>query len=340
MSSDALTTQAMTPTYFRLLLRNLGLPKSAIEKALAKQGLSSSAVSDFDRPITVGEQLGVFAELVERLPPGRWLRAGRRFHVGVHGSMGIAFMSARDVRESLQILERFGPVRLPYVRTRSAIRRGGRYILAFDVTPSIEPLARIALMELAAVIRKNLLESVVGEEISGVIFEFDYPAPTHAALYEEELGLPVRFGRPRTAVTIPEALLDRECATADPAMYSTAVERLERRQRQVEGGQSMVVHLEELMEAGGDAGVGVDEAARALGMSRRSLARRLSEAGTTFRIVRDRHRRGRAELLLRDASLDIGEVAWRLGYRDVANFGRAARRWFGMAPGRYRQQLE
>ena len=338
---DALTTQPMTPTYFRLLLRNLGLPQSAIEKALAREGLSPSAVSDSDRPITVGEQLGVFAELVKRAPArARGSTAGRRFHVGTHGSMGVAFMSARDVRQSLQILERFGPLRLPYVRSRTATRNAGRYVLAFDVTLSIDSATRVALMEMIAVTRKHLLESVVGEPITGVTFEFDYPAPPHAALYDEKLGMPVRFDRPRTSVTVPEALLDRECATADPAMFATAVEPLEKRERQRDSEQSVIAHVEDLMESAGDGGLSVEDVAQALGMSRRSLARRLHAAGTNFRIVRDQHRRGRAEVLLRDASLDVGEIAWRLGYRDVANFGRAARRWFGMSPRRYREQVE
>ena len=46
-----------------------------------------------------------------------------------------------------------------------------------------------------------------------------------------------------------------------------------------------------------------------------------------------------AEALLRSPDFGIAEVSTSLGYEDPANFGRACRRWFGMAPGRYRQQL-
>jgi AraC-like DNA-binding protein len=40
--------------------------------------------------------------------------------------------------------------------------------------------------------------------------------------------------------------------------------------------------------------------------------------------------------LLRDRELTVADVAYTLGYEDPANFGRACRRWFGMAPGAYR----
>jgi AraC-like DNA-binding protein len=189
-------------------------------------------------------------------------------------------------------------------------------------------------------VRKGFIESVAGNSISEVSFEFDYPAPAHSDLYGRELGVPVRFDRSHTAMVIPESLLDRECATADPAMFASAIDRLEAKQRQLDDEHSVIGHVEVLLDASGDAGVPVEEAASALGMSRRSLTRRLSEAGTSFRAVRDHHRRSRAELLLRDRSLDLDEIAWRLGYGNVANLGRATRRWFGMPPGRYRHSLE
>jgi len=46
-----------------------------------------------------------------------------------------------------------------------------------------------------------------------------------------------------------------------------------------------------------------------------------------------------AEALLRNPHFGVAEVSESLGYEDPANFGRACRRWFGMAPGRYRRQL-
>ena len=65
MRRDSLASLPMTATYFHLLLWNLGLPRKAVEKALARAGLSPSAASDLDREVTVGEQLDVFAFLLD-----------------------------------------------------------------------------------------------------------------------------------------------------------------------------------------------------------------------------------------------------------------------------------
>ena len=62
--------------------------------------------------------------------------------------------------------------------------------------------------------------------------------------------------------------------------------------------------------------------------------------GTSYHALVDGHRRARAEALLRNLDYGIAEVSARVGYEDPANFGRACRRWFGMAPGAYRKRLQ
>lgn len=78
----------------------------------------------------------------------------------------------------------------------------------------------------------------------------------------------------------------------------------------------------------------VAEIAKALGLSTRTLQRRLTTAGKGFAAVLDDVRRTRAQALLADAKLDLAEVAFELGYSDRSAFTRAAMRWFGLPPSR------
>ena len=83
--------------------------------------------------------------------------------------------------------------------------------------------------------------------------------------------------------------------------------------------------------------LGLDETARALGLSTRTLKRRLAAEGTDFTPLLDEQRRHRALLLLRSADLSVEAVAEQVGYSDVANFTRAFRRWSGTTPTAYRR---
>ena len=75
------------------------------------------------------------------------------------------------------------------------------------------------------------------------------------------------------------------------------------------------------------------EIARQLGVSQRTLARRLSQEGLTFSELLDNLRSDLANRHLADRDLAISQIAWLLGYHDVGAFSHAFKRWTGKAPG-------
>ena len=93
--------------------------------------------------------------------------------------------------------------------------------------------------------------------------------------------------------------------------------------------------LEEMLPAGP---VRIDELARALGLSRQTLYRRLKAEGTTFEEVLDSLRHRLALRLVRDEGVPVKEAAWRLGFSDPAAFSRAFKRWTGKSPRDFRGQ--
>jgi AraC-like DNA-binding protein len=77
--------------------------------------------------------------------------------------------------------------------------------------------------------------------------------------------------------------------------------------------------------------------ARKLGVSRRTLARRLAAERLTFAGVVKRLKCDLAKRHLEDKALSISEIAWLLGYQDVSGFTNAFKRWTGTAPRAIRQ---
>ena len=80
------------------------------------------------------------------------------------------------------------------------------------------------------------------------------------------------------------------------------------------------------------------EIARRLGMSRRTLGRRLASEGLTFSGIQKDLKADLAKRYLRDGDLPITQIAWLLGYREVSAFTHAFRRWTGTAPRQLRAQ--
>jgi len=75
-----------------------------------------------------------------------------------------------------------------------------------------------------------------------------------------------------------------------------------------------------------------------LGLSQRTLQRRLSDEGTTFARIVDRTRRELSEHYLTEPNVAAFEVAFLLGYSEPSAFHRAFRRWTGMTPQEFRRR--
>jgi len=82
----------------------------------------------------------------------------------------------------------------------------------------------------------------------------------------------------------------------------------------------------------------IDSVAKALGLSRQTLYRRLKAEGTTFETLVERVRRRLALRFIRDDGLAVKEAAWRLGFAEPSAFSRAFKRWTGKSPAEMRRR--
>ena len=90
---------------------------------------------------------------------------------------------------------------------------------------------------------------------------------------------------------------------------------------------------------GGSRAANIDFVAVRIGMSVRTLQRRLRAMGLTYSDVVQRARRSAAQRFLTDRGAEIAEIARALGYSDPAHFTRAFQRWTGSTPCEFRARL-
>jgi len=83
----------------------------------------------------------------------------------------------------------------------------------------------------------------------------------------------------------------------------------------------------------------LDAVAQSLGVSSRTLARRLTAEGLSFGEILDQLRSDLATHYLGEANLSISQIAWLVGYQGVSAFSHGCKRWTGMNPKRMRDKL-
>lgn len=310
------------------------------EELLAPLGLRAEVLADPGArlPVRVVEAL---VEQARRLTgePGLGFFLGLQMRVSSHGYLGFAAMTSATVRDALEIAVRFAPTRTGALTLRLAVE-GARAALVMEENADFGTARDVVVLSLLVGVWQ-IGRALTGHELAGSA-DVRGAEPPYFGRFKHVLPGVVRFGQPVHQLVFDAAVLDLPLNMADPAAQRLAREQCERELEALGAGAGIAAAVRRaLADPGGGGGAGgfrgLDEVARALAMSPRTLKRKLSEADASFSGLLDEQRRDRALLLLRDGALTLDAIAERLGYSDVANFTRAFRRWTGKTPGALRR---
>jgi AraC-like DNA-binding protein len=144
----------------------------------------------------------------------------------------------------------------------------------------------------------------------------------------------IRFLSTMTAIAIPEALM-----AVPMNRYRSFPVTDTRIDHSTDDQSDFATSLRLLLSGYLDESLTISDAADLVGMSERTLQRRLAEQGTNFNELLDQVRFDAARQLLQHNSISVTDISGELGYKDPANFTRAFRRWAGVSPRRHRQLL-
>lgn len=261
--------------------------------------------------------------------PGLALHLGLEMKVSSHGFLGFAAMTASTARDAIDLACRFAG-------TRTSAIGLALYVEGDIASIVIEERAPLGAMQELATLALIIGFWQLGRQLTGTMLdgagECAFPAPVYAA--KLPLGGRLTFDQPVSRMVFASSILDLPLTTADAVATQLAKEMCERELLAIAPG--FAGRIRALLT--GRPVLPLEDAAKQLHVSPRTLKRKLADEGTTFSAIRDDVRRQRALLLLGDRRLAIGEIAARLGYTELPNFTRAFRKWTGMTPAGYRDR--
>lgn len=174
------------------------------------------------------------------------------------------------------------------------------------------------------------------ERIDATSAQMQEPPEDNA--FAEFLGRTVEAA-PRNVIGFRSADMDVPFVSHNDAMWSYFEPELERRLAELEADESFAARvrsaLVEMLPAGE---CGADDVARRLGVSRRSLQRKLSNEGTTFQKQLNHTRELLAKHYLGTTAMGTDQIAYLLGYLELNSFLRAFNSWCGMSPSEWRRR--
>lgn len=171
---------------------------------------------------------------------------------------------------------------------------------------------------------------------------FVNPAPADLQVYENWFGCPVVFDQDSTRITLKLSDLDTPLRTADPALIQILEEQADALLDDLNTSEDHPLSAEvrrliaqQIREAEPSA---VSVSAE-LNITSRTLHRKLSAEGTSFRQVLQQTRHQLAKDYLRDPRLQLSEIALLLAYSEQSAFNRAFKSWQQQTPAQFRRQL-
>ncbi|AOJ05306.1 AraC family transcriptional regulator [Burkholderia mayonis] len=332
-----------SPASVRLMVDFGGERALADAQLLAGAGLSVAQLDDPNVNVTAAQELRVASNLLRLLkyPVGLGLQVGLRYHFSTYGLWGYGLIASATAGHALALALRFLP--LTYAFTAITYHHEGDLgVLTFSEPELADEMKRfVAERDMAAA-------AVLLHEIGGDAFVLNRftlkgdrgaleSAP--AAEIRRTHGVMPEYSARSNSLVFERALLNRPLPQANPitvSMCEQMCQRLMEERRLRLGTAAMIRHY--MSAVPGIVPSTLDDMARLMNTSPRTLKRRLQDEGTTFRALLAGARSAMASELLTDTDLPLSEIAERLGFSDLSSFSQAFKRWQGMAPSAFRSR--
>jgi AraC-like DNA-binding protein len=265
--------------------------------------------------------------------PALGIYFGLQMRISWHGYLGLAAMASANVRQALELAARFVPT-LTDAFALDLELAGKKASLVIGERADFGA-ARDAIVLGLVVGLWQLGCTLTGRRLGGSA-DLAMDEPAYLRGFSGLMPGTLRFGRRDNRLTVDAETLALPFVTADAAALAMTREQCERELDALGFAGPFAERVRSLALYGGGGARSLVDVAAQLHLSPRTLKRRLAALDTSYSQILDDERKRRAVALLGTTTLTMDEIAERLGYSDVANFGRAFRRWTGKTPGHVR----
>lgn len=334
------TSHHLPARYYAQLCTRLAELGTDVPALLRDAGIDADVLWSVDGRLT--------PEQVERLVPLAMRHSGRSdlgFELGrltklsSHDILGYAMLSAPTLDHALRLVARYFRLITPAYTVEYRCDSQRAEVIYRPALPLSTQVLAFHFETLAVGCYETIRALLLHAPPTSIHLPID--PPPHAERYRELKAATVHFDRDtiagvrvvldREVVGLPLAMADqtalrmaeRRCAT----LLATVVER-----------SSLGDWVQMMLREASDGQPTLQELARILNLSARTLERRLAREGHGFRDIERHVRHERACELLRAGGLSVTRIAYELGYSDTANFTRAFRREAGITPSAYRDR--
>jgi AraC-like DNA-binding protein len=311
----------------------------APEASLSGTGLSLEDLANPETRISVRQSVTVSRNaLALSKTPETPFRTGSRIPLSAYGMYGFALVCSPTIREYFEVAVKFHQLATPLLPM--SWREEGDYVSwIFPTDASVtypDSLQRFLMEQLLTQLATHLRGVLEDDSYLPIRVALSYPAPGHTHLYKRYLGCPARFSQPMSELVYPRSILSAKPRMAHGLTWRTLQETCDRILGEVKTSTGIAGEVYQIIASTPGHSPSMEIVARTIGITVRTLNRKLSAEGTSFSQILDDLRCNLAKEYLRTTKLSLEDISELVGFSDAANFRHAFHRWTGSTPARFR----
>lgn len=274
--------------------------------------------------------------LDQKLGPGFAVRVGQEMTMDDYGVLGLSWKTCSKAGEIFERCERyFHLLSNTYVFKVERREDVSKVYLFRDAYRRGVSLSNEATFSATVVVLNAITER---EDIHPLGLSFKHAAPADLASHQQAFNCPILFDQADDFVAYKTADLETRTAKADISINQFLVERVEEEKKGIEASSIRIAtDVEKLIKDALPSGIpSIVQVGEHMGMSSRTLTRRLSDSGLSFRGLVKQTQEKISIDLLKNSYSSVGEIAFQTGFSEQSAFSRAFKQWTGQSPLDYR----
>lgn len=289
-----------------------------------------------DRAFGMGERVPypVYNEIVSKAirlvdDPTIGLRSADYLHPSHLGALGHAWLASSSLRSAIGRAQRFSRMYDERVDMQVSEEPGVLKVV-YRSDPRVlmqEVRADAQLASLLFLCRLNF-----GQQLVPAYVRMCREVPGEPEPWHEFFGLEVEFGQTEDCIALIDHEANKKLTGSSPMLVALHEDVINRQIADLDRSDVIKRAIVTIMEQLPSGGVSEVSVAGALNMTKRTLHRKLSEKGISFRSLLTGARKELAQRYINEPAYNVTEISFLLGYTDTSAFSRAYKRWHGISP--------
>jgi AraC-like DNA-binding protein len=334
--SDAHTISGMVPFVVAQVARTMGLDP---EPLLRGTNLDAAVPPKAEDHIDADRYFPVWRAAVERTDAAFPLRIAATFQLEDHEIFGFLAMSCATLGEAY---ERTAAVRALYcVGARWEVQEhaDATHMIWYPWPGSTSDAGYRAAQDFAVADMADAVKRLGKSGPRPTAVKLAHRAPADSAPFAAYFGVEPQFDAPLYELVYPPGLIGMPISSFNSRLRDYFDEECKRLVEKLGASTSLTTQVRKLLIAAMDGGdTSIETIAKRLGVSSRSLQRKLSDEDTKYADLLDEVRQELAKRYLARGTISASEVAYLIGFTEPPAFFKAFKRWTGMTPREFQTQ--